>query len=310
MQPGTNQDEFVLNELVFGETLVTGDIIQYWFTCQDLAVNQNAARLPVSDAFSFEITTTELIDDFEEGIDDWTVINPGWIAYGSQGYQSTRSIKSSNGYYANNMNTIIYLSQPLNLSPYDEAWLSFMHLNYIRPEDTCYAVASNSPSGPWTRFGGITGNTAWIPEYVELAGFAGPGNQEVYIGLQFISDNAGTYIGILVDNVTVHTQSPTVVSDEKALPEEFTLAQNYPNPFNMNTVISFTMPQAQVVQLDIYDILGRKIIRLIDGYLSSGAHQVTWNGRNSGGSEVASGIYFYRLAYGERSEIRKMNLLK
>ncbi len=86
---------------------------------------------------------------------------------------------------------------------------------------------------------------------------------------------------------------------------------NYPNPFNPSTAIRYTVPSpGGVVSLKIYDLGGRLIRTLVSDIKRGGDHVVVWNGRNDGGREVGSGIYFYRLEIGARSFERKMVLLK
>ncbi len=90
-----------------------------------------------------------------------------------------------------------------------------------------------------------------------------------------------------------------------------TLYQNKPNPFNPSTTISFYLPQECVVGLEVYDIAGRLVARLIAGERrGSGTHQVEWNGRDSRGAAVSSGIYFYRLSAGKETISKKMVLLR
>ena len=74
----------------------------------------------------------------------------------------------------------------------------------------------------------------------------------------------------------------------KALPKEFTLSQNFPNPFNASTGISFQLTEALKVQVVVYDIQGREVRRLLDGYVTAGRHSVTWNGRDNAGKNAAS----------------------
>lgn len=93
--------------------------------------------------------------------------------------------------------------------------------------------------------------------------------------------------------------------NEEILPEDFVLDQNHPNPFNPITEINFVLPAASNVSLDIYNIMGQKVATMADGFLEAGEHSVTWDG-----SDVASGVYFYRLKAGEFIETRKMILLK
>ncbi len=103
-----------------------------------------------------------------------------------------------------------------------------------------------------------------------------------------------------------------VASDEgdEPIPANFALF-NFPNPFNSQTVISFTLPSAGHVKLDVIDIQGRIVIHLADRQLSAGIHCIPWNGLNAIGREISSGIYFYRLSSDKPgTETRRMVLLK
>lgn len=91
----------------------------------------------------------------------------------------------------------------------------------------------------------------------------------------------------------------------ETLPKEFSLAQNYPNPFNPSTRIQFSLPERSVVQLRIYDVLGRELITLLDEERAAG----TWAVR-ADMSQFSSGIYFYQLVTPKFSEVRKMMLVK
>ena len=94
------------------------------------------------------------------------------------------------------------------------------------------------------------------------------------------------------------------------LPEKFYLMQNYPNPFNANTKIQYSLPSDCMVHLDIYDILGRKVTSLVDGFQQSGNWSVIWNGKDNKGLTVSAGIYFYRLLIGKNKITKRMLLLK
>jgi len=95
---------------------------------------------------------------------------------------------------------------------------------------------------------------------------------------------------------------------QQNLPEVFSLAQNYPNPFNPITTIKFNLTQNAHVTLTVYNILGQVIITLIDGQRPAGTHYITWDGKNQQGNQVASGIYFCKIAAGDFVQIRKMIL--
>ena len=104
------------------------------------------------------------------------------------------------------------------------------------------------------------------------------------------------------------------------IPRAFALGQNYPNPFNPATTIGFEIsgegergiaPAAgRHVVLEIFDLRGRRIRRLVDAALDPGRHEIAWNGRDGRGEPVPSGIYIYSLRAGDRSATRKMILLK
>jgi hypothetical protein len=91
---------------------------------------------------------------------------------------------------------------------------------------------------------------------------------------------------------------------------DFALGQNYPNPFNPLTSITFTLHSAQHVQLRIYDARGRLVTTLVDETRSPGESSVTWDGKNAGGNEVGSGVYYCKLTAGGLEQTRKMVLLK
>ena len=101
-------------------------------------------------------------------------------------------------------------------------------------------------------------------------------------------------------------------SDEIALPPlPLTLFQNYPNPFNPSTAISFYLPAACRVTLEIYDSSGRLVRRILDGERRpAGRHSVDWRGTDARGGAVSSGVYFYRLEAGKQTTSKKMVLLK
>jgi hypothetical protein len=84
----------------------------------------------------------------------------------------------------------------------------------------------------------------------------------------------------------------------------------YPNPFNPRVTIPFQLAHDGPVTLSIYDVSGRLVKTLADGWTSRGAHSVMWEGVGGSGERVASGVYFYRLTVGSRVETRKMVLLK
>jgi hypothetical protein len=90
-----------------------------------------------------------------------------------------------------------------------------------------------------------------------------------------------------------------------SLPQKYALHQNYPNPFNPTTQIIFDLPQAGVTQLKVFNLLGREVTTLVNRYLPSGEHRVSFDA-----STFASGVYFYRMKSGSFVSTRKMLVLK
>ena len=85
---------------------------------------------------------------------------------------------------------------------------------------------------------------------------------------------------------------------------------NYPNPFNPTTTISFSLPKEEDIELTIYNIKGQKVKTLYSGIASEGKQSVVWDGRDTNGKEVGSGLYFYQLETKNKELTKKMLLLK
>ncbi|TKJ41092.1 hypothetical protein CEE37_05340 [candidate division LCP-89 bacterium B3_LCP] len=93
-------------------------------------------------------------------------------------------------------------------------------------------------------------------------------------------------------------------------PNEFAISQNYPNPFNPTTVISFSLPVAGLVNLEVFNINGRNVGSaqdrpLRDGWMEAGQHNITFDG-----SDLPSGIYFARMTAEDYTQTQKLVLLK
>jgi hypothetical protein len=95
----------------------------------------------------------------------------------------------------------------------------------------------------------------------------------------------------------------------KVRPKQFSLFQNYPNPFNPQTNIRYDIPLELNVTITIYSTLGEKIWEMENHY-EAGSYTLMWDGKNSSGKDVASGIYFYKLIAGNYHATRKMVLLR
>jgi subtilisin family serine protease len=123
------------------------------------------------------------------------------------------------------------------------------------------------------------------------AGWLGGGRLNAYQTLNFVS-----------------VEDPQAGPDTQ--PRGYALFQNYPNPFNPSTTIDYALPAGGPVKMNIYNIRGQLVRTLIDQEQAAGSHSIQWDSRTDHGRTAASGIYFYRLTYGDWSHTRKMVLMK
>ena len=111
-------------------------------------------------------------------------------------------------------------------------------------------------------------------------------------------------------NLTIDASAILSADGQGLIPEEYALHGNYPNPFNPATTIRYDLPEAANVTLTVYDLLGREVVRLVDGRMEAGFQQVIWDGRTASGREVPSGIYIARMITPRYHKSMKMVLLK
>ncbi len=179
-------------------------------------------------------------------------------------------------------------------------------------------LRSENPKGDFQLLDSYTRNST-------LRG-AGTSNQSHdYIYIDKYVNNGTTYYYKLVDvdNNGVRTEhGPISATPDAAItdpgsgvvPAAFALYQNSPNPFNPSTRISFDVPASASgrvkATLAVYNLLGQKIADLFNGEIEAGRYNTVWNGRNSAGLEMPSGIYIYRLSTENFVESRRMVLMK
>lgn len=162
--------------------------------------------------------------------------------------------------------------------------------------------------------------------------FDGDGKNELLLSMQNVRDSLKNtnydWNGSSFDTSTVMYVNPkawTVIllensdnmlsSDDDLItfiqPEQYRLSQNYPNPFNPNTTIEYTIPINRRVSVKIYNVNGQLINTLVNNeYVDAGKHKVMWNGKNSNGVAVSTGMYFYSLEWAGMKKVKSMTLLK
>ena len=126
------------------------------------------------------------------------------------------------------------------------------------------------------------------------------GNKGIQIAeIQFL--DAFRTLGIFA-NLTIENLIP--------VPLVFSLRDNYPNPFNPTTTIEFALPSNEFVKIDVVNVLGQVVRTLVSEERIAGFHKVIWDGRNTVGSQVSSGVYIYRIKAGSYSAVKRLTLIK
>lgn len=152
----------------------------------------------------------------------------------------------------------------------------------------------------------LSADTSWK----KISFINGAGNSNAQVNYKYEDKNLATgkyhYRLKQIDNNGNYKHYALQNEVSVGVPQKFALSQNYPNPFNPSTKISFNIPEAVNVTLEIYDITGKLITSLIDNKLyQSGYYTIDMNG-----ASLSSGTYFYRLQAGEFIQTKKMLLLK
>ncbi len=129
-----------------------------------------------------------------------------------------------------------------------------------------------------------------------------------YYATMFVSSNDPDNSLLELPVIMEVTDGVSGVND--GLPTVVHLSGAVPNPFNPMTEIKFSLPRDSFVQLNVYDVSGRLVSRLISENKSAGAHSVRWMGRDDAGKSVASGTYFMRLHTGGETSVKSMVLVR
>ncbi len=140
--------------------------------------------------------------------------------------------------------------------------------------------------------------------YRPLSQFAGIDPEGEWI-LEIFDKETGNSGRLDAWSLNITFALPVGIGEEDGIPKQFALQQNYPNPFNPETTIQFALPEAANVQLEIFNVLGQRVARLIDERYTPGFYSVKFDGR-----DLASGMYFYRLKANAFVQSRKMLLIR
>lgn len=134
-------------------------------------------------------------------------------------------------------------------------------------------------------------------------------DEEQELDAEPIYEKGGTFGDLLTVVDTLQANQTKVNENNKSAPEGYCLNQNYPNPFNPATTISYTIPEAAVIQVSIYNMAGNKIKTYVTDHKNAGHYSIIWDGRNDSGSAVSSGVYLISLQANEYTATKKIMLL-
>lgn len=153
-----------------------------------------------------------------------------------------------------------------------------------------------------------------INAQINISGFVKDNEQtpisDVLIELFNRDDSLNIYTTTTNDQGSFNIDVITNIQQQtNILPDNFMMIRNYPNPFNPSTIIHYQIPYSEIVEIKIYDILGREVYTVYSGYHKAGTYEVIWNGRNHFGETVSAGIYFCRLKSTNYQRVHKMVLL-
>ena len=124
-----------------------------------------------------------------------------------------------------------------------------------------------------------------------------------FYSMSFVNSKTGYAAGDY--GIIYKTTTGGDVYEDVTIPDRFSLYQNYPNPFNSSTIIKFDIPNSSYVKISVYDISGRRIVRLVNGMVDAGSHNLTWSSAN-----YASGIYFCKMETEKFTKVIRMISVK
>ncbi|MCK4655094.1 MAG: T9SS type A sorting domain-containing protein, partial [Candidatus Cloacimonetes bacterium] len=219
-----------------------------------------------------------------------------------------------NGDYPNNLPETHLTSTAIDCSNLYDVHLKFWRwLGVEQPQyDHAYVRVSNDGSNwttIWENPEEITDDT-WTQVDLDISDVAD--NQEtVYLRWTMGETDSGwMYCGWNIDDVQIFAVEGFITHIDNIIENTTKLFGSYPNPFNPETTISYQLTADSKVSLSIYNVKGQKVNTLVNEILPAGEHSVIWNGKDSNGNQVSSGIYFYKLKAGDYQKVKKMLLLK
>lgn len=248
------------------------------------------------------------LDSAENGFGNWTTSGT-WAATTTQYHTATHSFTDSpSGNYGSNADNSMTLNFPLNTQTMPVVFLSFWHRYYTEADyDYCHVEVSSNNGTTWNEVTKYDGNMqTWTNQAFDITSYCNA-SSNVRIRFRLTSDGSLQYDGWYVDDIklTGYLSPLTGVTNLNTIPNKYTLEQNYPNPFNPSTQINYSIAKQGFVKISLFDVLGREVKTLVNEVKTPGYYAVEFDGTN-----LSSGMYFYRMESGSFVDTKKMTLIK
>jgi len=206
-------------------------------------------------------------------------------------------------------NTLLYTGlnyQGTEFTAQDVSGMTYLHIDYWTDNSTAlnFFVISQTPTVDSDYHTFAIVSEQWVSVDIPLTTFPNVDLTDVF---QFKVEGNGT---IYWDNFYFYSNPVGVDNRSETLPQGFALEQNFPNPFNPSTTIRYELPEEAMVNVTIYDMMGRQVSKLVSSRQTAGYRSTQWNATNNKGQPVSAGVYLYRIEAGDYRQTKKMILLK
>jgi len=259
-----------------------------------------------SDTLKTQINVTQFIDDFESDFGNW-ITNGTWGTDNRKAYNGGNClVVNPEKNYDNNTNSFTMYKYTFDLTSINDPQLIFWSQTDLKGSDHGYVEISTDNGQNWTKISNnfISFNSTWEQQIISLLDFTD--NDNVTIRFHFISDMMFNAIGWFIDDIKIESGSTAINEDNASiLVYQYQLYDNYPNPFNPETVIQYSIPKNEQVELKVYNLLGNKIVTLINEYKQASTYSIDFDTTG-----LAGGIYFYQIMTGNFTATKKMLLIK
>lgn len=293
-----------------------GDSVYFYLSFRDLGALPNHARLPETGYYKFSIQNKIMVDNFEAGLGKWNNENNFWGIYTNPSAMKDgiRCLVSGDGVkYKPEENASILYKNQFNLSSRTRANVRFIYVHLFDSAGDSVFFEIQVGNNPWKTLHKFYGANVskWTEKVFDLSEYCGSGKEPISLRFRFKSDaTAGAKVGLLIDRLELLTDEAVGIAENIPRPFVFQTQPAYPNPFNATITIPFSLPEKGVVELRIYDLLGRNVYYQRQEFAQAGQYQLQWYGYNDQHQYLASGIYFAQLRFRDQVKWQKIVMTK